>query len=260
MHCKNHTLENPFAGLLCNEHFSLKGDLEKHGIAHSGVERTTRLMCNDSVQNVDLVEHLNIISPKIEKPFICHVCEESFSQESLLRNHATIHATDFLCKRNVLNVIEQRKFCHSDPHMPCRTDEVSIVPNVGNMICSASSGDCVIHLKVEDGGGQFGHVNTDEPSVSLIGNSNQKSELFPSSPDVPVPSGSNDNRVMCNGNCLVDVKDELVDIDMHAGHSSVSEGSLKVEDEADSLKLYGCGICCQSFSTKEETMHCFNSH
>ena len=26
------------------------------------------------------------------------------------------------------------------------------------------------------------------------------------------------------------------------------------------FKLYGCDICRQSFSTKEETMHCFNSH
>ena len=75
--------------------------------------------------------------------------------------------------------------------------------------------------------------------------------LFRSSPDVPVPSGSNDNRVMCSGDCL-EVKDELVDIDVHAGYSSVSEGSLKIEDEADSFKLCGCGICCQSFSTKEE--------
>ena len=102
-------------------------------------------------------------------------------------------------------------------------------------------------------------MTTDEPSVSLIGSSNHESDLFRSSPDVSVPSGSNDNRVMCSGDCL-EVKDELVDIDVHAGYSSISEGSVKIEDEADSFKLYGCGICCQSFSTKEETMHCFNSH
>ena len=32
------------------------------------------------------------------------------------------------------------------------------------------------------------------------------------------------------------------------------ESSLNKEDAE--YKLYGCGICCQSFSTKEETMHC----
>ena len=101
-------------------------------------------------------------------------------------------------------------------------------------------------LKMESG--QFGHVTTDEPSVSLIGSSNHETDLFRSSPDVPVPSGSNDNRVMCSGDCLK-VKDELVDIDVHAGYSiSVSGGSLKTEDETDSFKLYGCGICCLASS------------
>ena len=62
-------------------------------------------------------------------------------------------------------------------------------------------------------------------------------------------------------------KDGHGDIDMGANElfdSSVSctgneESSTKKKD-TDLFKLYGCGICCQSFSTKEETMHCFNSH
>ena len=61
-------------------------------------------------------------------------------------------------------------------------------------------------------------------------------------------------------------KDGHEDIDMGANKlfdSSVSctgneESSTKQEDTE--FKLYGCGICCQSFSTKEETMHCFHSH
>ena len=39
-----------------------------------------------------------------------------------------------------------------------------------------------------------------------------------------------------------------------------NEESSKLKKDPDLFKLYGCGICCQSFSTKEETMHCFNSH
>ena len=41
---------------------------------------------------------------------------------------------------------------------------------------------------------------------------------------------------------------------------TLNEGSSTIKNETDSFKLYGCGICCQSFSTKEETIHCFNSH
>ena len=62
-------------------------------------------------------------------------------------------------------------------------------------------------------------------------------------------------------------KDDHGDIDMVANElfdSSVSctgnEGSSTKKEDTDLFKLYGCGICCQSFSTKEGTMHCFNSH
>ena len=73
------------------------------------------------------------------------------------------------------------------------------------------------------------------------------------------------NDFNMTGSVIVD-KDGHGDIDMGANKlfdSSVSctgneESSLKNEDTE--YKLYGCGICCQSFSTKEETMHCFHSH
>ena len=38
-----------------------------------------------------------------------------------------------------------------------------------------------------------------------------------------------------------------------------AESSTEKKD-TDVFKSYGCGICCQSFSPMEETMHCFNSH
>ena len=70
-----------------------------------------------------------------------------------------------------------------------------------------------------------------------------------------------------SGNCVIFGKDGHGDIDKGTNKtydSSVSctgnEGSSTTKNEADSFKLYGCGICCQSFSTKEETMHCFKSH
>ena len=272
-HRKIHTGEKPFACPDCDKKFTRSNALNVHRRIHTGEKP---FACPDCDKNFTRSDKLNVhrrihtgeekqqkqqqLLHRIETLFVCHVCEEPFSEESLLENHVKIHpdAEDFLCERNFANFMEQRKLSLG-LQMPVHTDDVSIVPSVCSMICSASSGNCVLDLKVEDGGGQFGHVTTDEPSVSLIGSSNHESDLFRSSPDVPVPSGSNDNRVMCSGDCL-EVKDELVDIDVHAGYSLVSGGSLKVEDEADSFKLYGCGICCQSFSTKEETMQCFNSH
>ena len=145
----------------------------------------------------------------IEKPFVCHVCEEPFYEESLLENHVKIHpdVEDFLCERNFSNFIEQRKLSLG-PQMLVHTDAVSIVPSEGNMICSASSGNCVPDGKVDDGDV---HMNADK----LL-----------------------DSSTSCSGN----------------------EDSSTEEEDTDSFKLYGCGICCQSFSTKEETMHCFHSH
>ena len=48
----------------------------------------------------------------------------------------------------------------------------------------------------------------------------------------------------------------LGSLNMHRRNHTSKEN----KDAVDLFKLYGCGICCQSYSTKEETIHCFNSH
>ena len=79
-----------------------------------------------------------------------------------------------------------------------------------------------------------------------------------------VPSKYNLTGGSSSGNCAIVGKDGHVDIDMGANKPYDScignEGSSTMKNETDSFKLYGCGICSESFSTKEETMHCFNSH
>ena len=64
--------------------------------------------------------------------------------------------------------------------------------------------------------------------------------------------------------CVIVGENGHVDIDMGGNKifdpSAPNEESSTKKEKTDLFKLYGCGICCQSFSTKEETMHCFNSH
>ena len=78
-----------------------------------------------------------------------------------------------------------------------------------------------------------------------------------------VPSEVNMAGCASSRECFIVGDDGHGDIDVGANKifdSSASNEESSTEKDTDSFKLYGCGICCQSFSTKEETMHCFHSH
>ena len=113
----------------------------RHRKSQTEDQQISPILCS---QIVDLNEQEQALH-EIEKPFVCYVCDEPFSEESLLEIHVKKHsdAEDFLCERNCSNFIEQRKLSIAS-QMPVHTDEVFIVPSECNVICSVISGNCVL--------------------------------------------------------------------------------------------------------------------
>ena len=136
-----HTGENPFGGSGCNQTFSYYSRIEttvgilkyigaEQSSPPTGGKRTNDFTCS---QTVAINEHPEVFY-NMEKPFVCHVCDEPLSKESLLENHVIIHpdAEDFLCERNFSKFIEQRKLSIGY-QMPVHTDDVSIIPSEYNI-------------------------------------------------------------------------------------------------------------------------------
>ena len=211
----------PYACPVCNKKFSNEINFNKHSKLHTGdlplpptcEKQTTRSIISNDIflcsKTIDSNEHQQTLH-SMENLNICHVCDEPFMQENLLKNHMKLHpdGEDFLCERNFVNFLKQGELCHGDPNKPDRTDEASSVQFVS----------CV-------------SKTTDSGASSFDGDL----------------SGTIDDG---SANKLLDSLTSC----------SRNEDSSKEEQETDSFKLYGCGICCQLFSTKEETMHCFHSH
>ena len=66
---------------------------------------------------------------------------------------------------------------------------------------------------------------------------------------------------VCTSNEGVEMKSiELVDSSMSRTGSDKISIKKDIADFRDLFKSFWCGVCSRSYSLKEETIHCFNSH
>ena len=119
-------------------------------LAKSRSPVTNAIKSSKEVVNWNL--HLRIHSD--EKPFACPNCDKKFTRKCIMHRHRRIHTGEL---------------SHSNPRLRVHTDDESIVPKECHMICSASSGNCVLDGEVGDGDVETHANNSFDPSGSGTG-------------------------------------------------------------------------------------------
>ena len=230
-----HTDEKPFACPDCGKKFKGRSNLIKHRVIHTDEKPFACLDCDKKFKHrISLNVHQRIHTG--EKPFVCLDCDKQFNQSSSFHVHLRRFHTgekSFVCP-DCDKIFKE--YSDLKMHLRIHTGEKPFLSaGCEKEFSNKSSFD--VHQKLHTG---------EKPNTAGV-------SFVPKECNM---TGSASRRTYVSGG-----KYGHVEIDMSA--NKLFDSSVSCTGNEESLakeKLYGCGICCRSFSTKEETIHCFHSH
>ena len=229
-----HERTNPsFVCLQCGKQYIHLVDLRTHIKMHTGEQQmyTCDKCSKQFVKKYKLEEHLR--GHTGEKPYTCGVCCKKFSVRESLRRHLRIHTGEKPYHCNVCD----KAFAYKE------TLQNHVRIHTGEKPAACGEWD-------ERFAG-----NQDEPMFI----DERSTHETPSIPHFESQEASHP----C-GECLLTfTQDCLLTEHVRIHHSTVEKQSSTMTDRPRgdvNRLLYGCGICCQYFATKEEVVKCFNEH